>query len=88
MENDPLEILVVPHAVIEWQEKQGLLMKRFFPEKLKQEREKGKYAVFHGKIRLNKLFDRFDQAHAYTWEIVGEKKQYWANKRIFTVKQL
>ncbi len=85
---DPLEILVVPHAVIEWQKRRGILLSRLLPEVSKREREKGKYAIFHGNTRLHKVFDRVEQANASILEIMGEKRKCWENKRIFTVKQL
>lgn len=88
MENDPLELLIVPRAVIEWQEKQGLLMKRFFPKKLKEQREKGKYAIFHSTLRLNGLFDTREEAEARIEEIIGNKRKCIENKRIYSVKQL
>ncbi len=88
VENDPLEILVVPHAVIEWQTKIGTLKKKYFPKKAKQEKEAGKYAIFHGKTRLNNLFDTHNEATAEIERIVGDKRKCLENKRIFQVKLL
>lgn len=86
--NDPLEILIVPHAVIEWQRNQGLLLKRFFPEQIKREREKGKWAVFHDKLRIRKLFETEQKAKDWIETTVGDKRKCIANKRIYTIRQL
>jgi hypothetical protein len=86
--NDPLSILVVPHAVIEWQRKKRLLIERFLPKVIKAEQEKGKWAIFNGKTRLNALFDDSASAYAEILRIVGEKKKCLENKCVFRVKQL
>ena len=83
-ENDPLSILFPPHEVIEWQKKQGLLIKRLCPSLS----NKGKWAVFGEMIRLTKLFELEQEAKNYIEEIIGDKKKCWENKRYFSVKQL
>lgn len=88
MTNDPLSILIVPHSVIEWQKKRGLLVEKFFPEISKTEKEKGKWAIFHEQMRLNFLFDDRAEAAIKLREILGEKKKCWENKRIFHIEQL
>jgi len=88
----PLEILVVPHAVIEWQRKQGLLMEQHFgPElaaKKKAEKEKGKWAIFSGKIRPNQLFGSKEEAEQQIYEMVKTKREAIIKGHNFTVKQL
>ena len=87
-ENDPLSVLVVPHEVIEWQKKQGLLAKKFLPHVVKTEKEKGKFAIFHNKTRLNKIFEKKEDAEDYIDTLVGNKRTCIENKRVFKVKQL
>lgn len=87
-DTDPLSVLIVPHEVVEWQKKKGLLMQRHLPHVVKAEKERGKYAVFHDKLRLNGLFDSKEQALSRIEEIVGDKRRCIENKRIFHIKQL
>lgn len=88
MENDPLEILIMPHEVVEWHKRQKLLTQKFFPQIAQTEREKGKFAIFHDKLRLGRLFESQGEAEAHIEEIVGNKRRCIENKRVFSVKQL
>jgi hypothetical protein len=86
--NDPLEILIVPHAVVEWQKQRGLLMKQHLPNVVRRDRENGKWAIFHRKLRLRELFISERDAWARINEIVGNKKKCWKNLGVYTVSQL
>lgn len=88
MENDPLDILIMPHAVVEWNKRQKLLTQKFFPQIAQAERDKGKFAIFHNKLRLHRLFDSQEEAEAHIEEIFGNKRRCIENKRVFSVRQL
>ncbi len=85
MKNDPLELLIIPHEVLQWQEKQGILRKRFFP---KQEKEKGKFVIYNGNIRLTGLFDSEEESEQRIETIIGNKRKCIENRRSFKIKKL
>lgn len=86
--NDPLSILLVPHEVIKWQEKQGLLMKKYFPKQIRKEKESGKYAIFHNTLRLIDLYGSEKEAKGRIDEIVGNKRECIKNERVYQIKKL
>jgi len=87
-ENDPLSVLVVPHDVLKWQRKQGMLMRMHCPNLLKKERERGMFAIFHKKLRLRELYKTEEQAKQAVEDIIGNKRKCIENSRIYSVKQL
>jgi hypothetical protein len=81
-------VLVVPHDFIVRAKKMGMMIDTD-AAKFKRERdEKGKWAIFHGSLRLRKLFDEYGLALIELNKIIGDKRKCWENKRIFQINQL
>jgi hypothetical protein len=82
--NDPLRQLILSPDAIRARLRRGTLVRKFYIEPSL----KGKWAVFHGKTRLTKLYRSKTLAYAARTKIMGLKVKCWDNERIFKVIKL